>query len=382
MPLNKDMSPVSFVMACFSVLGALDLICGNKFGLGKQFERGLTLLGAMSMSMVGMLVLAPLIAEVIRPAVDWLASFIPFEPSVVPSMILANDMGGYPLAMEFATNDKVGYFNGLVVASMMGATVSFNIPFSMGVVPKEKHEKLLLGLLCGIVTVPIGCLVGGLVAGLSALDLLASVIPLFLFAGILAVCLFLIPDFCVKAFKVFAVAIKSIILIGLSAGIFEALTGIEIIPYTAPIEEGFDVCVNAAMVMSGAFPLVYILSKILDKPMKKIGEKLGINSASAIGFVSTLATNVTTFGNMQDMDDKGVMLNASFAVSAAFVFAGHLAFTLSFNADYVLSMIVGKLIAGVCAVLLAVFLYNFRTGKNKPINEAENADGERLAEKE
>lgn len=368
MPLNEDMSPLSFVMACFSVLGALDLIFGNKLGIGQQFERGLTILGTMAMSMVGMLVLAPLIAHLLQPIVSWVTSFIPFEPSVIPAMFLANDMGGAPLAMEFSTNERVGYFNALIVSSMMGATVSFTVPFAMGVVPKEKHKELLLGLLCGIVTTPIGCLAGGLVVGLSARDLLASLIPLFLFAGVLAVFLFLAPDICVKVFKIFGVIIKAIILIGLSAGIFEALTGIEVIPYTAPVQDGFDVCVNAAMVMTGAFPLVYIVSKILDRPMKKVGEKLGINSASAVGILSTLATNVTTLGNMKDMDDKGVMLNSAFAVSAAFVFAGHLAFTLSFNADFVLGMILGKLVAGVCAVVVAVFLYNMTMRKQKNVS--------------
>ena len=165
------------------------------------------------------------------------------------------------------------------------------------------------------------------------------------------------PKICIKIFKVLAVFIKIVIIIGLSAGIFEALTGIEVIPYTAPIEEGFDVIFSASMVMSGAFPFVYILSKVLDKPMKKIGEKFGINAMSAVGFLASLATNVTTLGNMKDMDDKGAVLNAAFAVSASWVFAGHLAFTLSFNAEYVLAMIVSKLVAGITAVAAALFIY-------------------------
>ena len=175
-------------------------------------------------------------------------------------------------------------------------------------------------------------------------------------------------------FKVFGVIIKVIILVGLAVGIFEALTGIELIRYTAPVEEGFSVCVNAAMVMSGAFPLIYILSKLIDKPMKKLGGLIGINSASALGFISTLATNVTTYGNMQDMDDKGIMLNSAFSVSAGFVFAGHLAFTLSFNAEYALGMIIGKILSGISAVIVAVILYKFVNKKSKKVTATpENA---------
>lgn len=351
------MSPISFVMACFSVLGALDLIIGNKFGLGKQFERGLMLIAVMAMSMVGMLVLAPLIGYFLQPAANALGSLLSIEPSVIPAMILANDMGGYPLAMEFASSEQAGYYNGLIVSAMMGVTISFNIPFAMGIVPKEKHESLLLGILCGIVTTPVGSLIAAFVVGLPMQAALGSILPLSLFAIILAVLLFLFPGPCVKVFKVLGVVITTIILIGLAAGIFEGLTGIEIIPYTAPIEEAFDVCVTAAMALSGAFPLVYIVSKILDKPMKKLGGLIGVNAVSALGFLSTLATNATTYGNMQDMDEKGVMLNGAFSVSAAFVFGGHLAFTLTFNPDYALGMIVGKLFAGICAVVVAIVLY-------------------------
>lgn len=358
------MSPISFVMACFSLLGAFDLIIGNKLGIGKQFERGIMLLGTLVTSMVGLLVLAPLIAHFLRPIMSAIGTVIPFEPSVVPAMILANDMGGAPLAMEFASNERVGYFNALIVSSMMGATISFNIPFAMGVVEKEKHEPLLLGILCGIITTPVGCLVSGIIVGLSITELLASIIPLLICAILLAIALFLFPKACVKVFKIFGAIIKIILLFGLAVGIFEGITGIELVPYTAPIQEGFEVCTNATMVMTGAFPLVYILSKLLDIPMKKIGKLIGVNSASALGFLSTLATNVTTYGNMQDMDEKGIILNSAFSVSAGFLFAGHLAFTLSFNADYAVSMIVGKLLSGISAVLVAVLFYKIM-GKRK-----------------
>ena len=58
------------------------------------------------------------------------------------------------------------------------------------------------------------------------------------------------------------------------------------------------------------------------------------------------------------------MLNAAFAVSAAFTFGGHLAFTMAFDANYVLPMIVGKLISGVFALLLAFILYRDKSAEN------------------
>ena len=40
------------VIGCFSLLGALDLITGNHLGIGREFERGLMLLGTMTMTMI------------------------------------------------------------------------------------------------------------------------------------------------------------------------------------------------------------------------------------------------------------------------------------------------------------------------------------------
>jgi ethanolamine transporter len=67
----------------------------------------------------------------------------------------------------------------------------------------------------------------------------------------------------------------------------------------------------------------------------------------------------------EKMDKKGIVLNMAFAVSGAFVFAGHLAFTVSFNADFLVPVIIGKLTAGVCAVILANFVYNKMHKKDK-----------------
>ena len=83
----------------------------------------------------------------------------------------------------------------------------------------------------------------------------------------------------------------------------------------------------------------------------------GISELSALGFVSSLATSMTTPGCMDDMDQKGIMLNSAFAVSAAFTFAGHLAFTMSFDTAYILPMIVGKITARILALWGAYFLY-------------------------
>lgn len=346
------MNILSYVMAAFMLLAAADRIFGSRLGLGREFERGIELLGTMSLSMVGMIIAAPLIAHLMQPLFDLLPSWI--DPSILPSILFANDMGGAPLAVGAAREESIGAFNAMVVSSMMGCTVSFTIPFCLGCVPKALHRDMLLGLLCGIVTIPLGCFAGGLVSGLAPLALLINLLPLLVFSGIIAVGILRAPDLCVKIFNLLGILIKAVITVGLAVGIFAFLTGIRLLPHTDTLEAGVDIVLNACAVMTGTFPMIYLLSKILAKPLKKVGGTIGINEASALGFVSSFATSVTTFSMMESMDRKGIVLNAAFLVSAGFVFTDHMAFTMAYLPEYLPAMIVGKLTAAVLALLLAI----------------------------
>ena len=158
--------------------------------------------------------------------------------------------------------------------------------------------------------------------------------------------------------------------VGLALGILKFLTGVEIVKGLAPIEgEPLGICCSAAIVMAGAFPLVYTVSKLLGKPLEKLGGLLGISGTAALGFMASLATNTTTFEMMNRMDKKGAMLNSAFAMAGAFTFAGHLAYTMARDTDYILPMIVGKLVAGVSSVIVAIIIYNRIEKKGKTENE-------------
>ncbi len=352
------MNYLTIIILIFSVLGAIDKIFGNRFGLGKEFEKAFMLLGTMALCMIGMIVISPFIAQVMRPVSEVFSNVLHIDASIIPASLFANDMGGAPLAVEMASDEKIGLYNALVVSSMMGCTVSFTIPFALGVVGKNQHEELMLGLLCGIVTIPIGCFVSGIICGLPILSLLLVLLPLIIFSGVIAFGLVKFPKFCIKAFKVFGVFINTLIIIGLALGIVRFLSGIEIIKGLTTIEEGAAICLNAAIVLSGSFPFMYILSKVLAKPLKAIGRKIGVNEYSVVGIVSTLATSATAFGMMDKMDKKGAVMNSAFSISGAFILGSHLAFTMAFDNTYVFPVLLGKLISGVCALIVANVIFS------------------------
>ena len=81
-----------------------------------------------------------------------------------------------------------------------------------------------------------------------------------------------------------------------------------------------------------------------------------MNEAGSAGMVANLANNIAMFNIMGDMNPKGKLLNVAFAVSAAFVFGDHLGFTAGVNQSMVTPVIVGKLVAGITALIVANIL--------------------------
>ena len=45
---------IIWIMAAGAVIGALDKIIGNRFGLGEQFDEGFNAMGPLALGMVGM----------------------------------------------------------------------------------------------------------------------------------------------------------------------------------------------------------------------------------------------------------------------------------------------------------------------------------------
>ncbi len=344
------------LMAVFLVLGALDRVIGNKFGLGEKFEEGILAMGALALAMIGILCLAPVLSALLRPVVVPLYGFLGADPAMFAGTILANDMGGAALARELALTEEAGQFGGLIVGAMLGPTVVFTIPVALGILRKEDLEPLAQGVLAGIVTIPLGAFAGGLAAGFPVGMVLRNLIPIVLIALLLALGLWKRPAAMVKGFAVFGKVVVALITLGLAAAIVESLTGLALVPGMAPIEEGFVTVGAIAIVLAGAFPLVYVITRVFQKPLLRLGRLLGMNDVAAAGLVATLANNIPMFQMLHQMDRRGKVINVAFAVSAAFVFGDHLGFTAGFDETMIFPMIVAKLTGGAAAVGLALLL--------------------------
>ena len=344
------------IMAVFAVLGALDRIFGNKFGLGQEFENGILAMGSLAMAMIGIICLAPVLASILKPVVVPVYNFLGADGAMFAGTILACDMGGGSLAQELTSDSQAALLGGVITGSMLGATVVFTIPVAMGILKDEDKPFLAKGILCGVVTVPIGVLVGGLVAGFDLLMVLRNLVPIVLIALLIALGLWKWEKAMIKGFGWFGKGIIALITAGLVCAIVETLTGFVIIPGLAPISEGFETVGEIAIILAGAFPLVYAITKLLKKPLLKLGKALGVNDTAAAGLIASLANSIATFDMMKNMDTRGKVVNVAFAVSAAFVFGDHMGFTAGFAPEMLPAVILGKLAGGISAVCIALLL--------------------------
>ena len=174
------------IMALFAALGAIDRIIGNRFGLGKPFEEGILAMGALALAMLGIISLAPVLAKVLNPVVVPVYGFLGADPAMFAGTLLACDMGGGALAQEMAADPQSALMGGVLCGSMLGATIVFTIPVAMGILHQEDRPAMAKGILAGIVTIPVGLLAGGLVAGFPLPMVLRNLIPIVIIGALIA----------------------------------------------------------------------------------------------------------------------------------------------------------------------------------------------------
>ena len=105
---------ILYIMVIFSIIGGIDKLLNNRFGLGEKFEESPSKnMGALSLSMIGIIGLAPVISQVLTPPSPKLVSNISgADPSVFISSILAIDLGGYVASAELAQCQQLAKLNG------------------------------------------------------------------------------------------------------------------------------------------------------------------------------------------------------------------------------------------------------------------------------
>ena len=349
------MNPLIFILFLFAAAAALDKFFGNRLKLGEEFDKGLALMGPLSLSMVGLYCFSTLAGQKLADLFGERAGWF-LDPSVLVGCVLSSDIGAYAVSEQIAATPEIAAFSGLLLASVLGSTLSFALPATIGSVRREDTEPLLTGTAYGILTIPIGLVPGGLLAGLSARTLLFCLLPVLLFSLALACGIRFRRSAAVRAVGLLGRGMQalSILLFLLTAvGIFWELPALA---DPSRVSEILLIILRVTVVICGSLAAVSVLLRLAKKPILRLSQLLGVNEYAVAGLLMTTVTSLAMAAVFERMDRRGKVFNAAFAVSGAFVFGGQLAFVSAAREAIIPAYVLSKLIGGITAGILALCL--------------------------
>lgn len=344
---------ILWILAAGAVLGGLDLVIGNRFGLGERFEEGFKLLGPTALSMAGILCLAPLLSGALESTLAPLWRALGLDPAMLGG-ILAIDMGGYQTAKSLALDAAIGRYSGILVAATLGCTVTYTIPLGAGMLRGTDATGFYRGMLIGLGTLPIALLIGGAASGIGALALLVQTLPVALFSILLMLGLKFFAKQSIRAFSAFAALLRWLSILGLTAGAAQYIADIRLIPGLALMEDAMKTVSSIGIVMLGSLPMAELLRRALSKPLMRLGRKLGMKDSSLAALLVGFVSITPALAMMKEMDPRGQTMNAAFSVCATSALAAHLGFTLSAEPQMLLPLLLTKFFGGMLTAILAV----------------------------
>lgn len=377
---------IYIIMTC-AVLGAFAAIKDSETGLGKQFMEGLHTVGHIFVPAAGIMASIPYLSWFIDKVISPIFDKIGADPAIAATAILASDMGGYQLANVLKSSYE-GWIMALIVGFMAGATIVFSIPMGLAMLDKRDHKYLALGVMSGILTIPIGAFISSVIIvftnsqvrdvintsgeathlfTISLGQIFLNLLPLFIFVILLALGLYFLPDIMIKGFMWFGRFLDAGIKLVLVFSIVEYFTGVfstvfgswGFDPIMADATDQFRALETAGYIgimLAGAFPMVYLLQKYASRPLEAMGKKMGLSAVGSAGLVSTIANILAMFKLVKSMPPKDKVINISFGVCAAFLLGDHLSFTANFQPTLILPVLIGKLSAGIIGIGLAYWL--------------------------
>lgn len=345
---------IMYFMAFGVLIGGVDRILGNRFGFGVRFENAFRLLGPIALSMAGIICLAPLLSSLMGSAVVPLSDLLGMDPGIFGS-ILSIDMGGYQLALDLAADPQIGRFAAIIVSSIFGCTVVFTIPVGLGTIRMDDRPYFTKGILLGLIAMPAAILTGGLVFGLTVVEILWNSSPILMISLLLFIGIVKWPDAMMRGFQVFARLIQMITTAGLTLAAIHHIAGIEILKGMPPLMDAMKTVCSIAIVMLGSMPLAELIQRLMKVPFTWIRKQTGLNSVSTTALLLSMVSVTPALAMIPDMDKRGKVVNSAYIVCGASAFAAHLAFTMSTQPDMVPALLSAKLLGGFLGAAIALF---------------------------
>ena len=377
---------VYIIMVC-AIVGCIASVVRPESELGQEFVAGIDSIGPIFLPVAGIMASAPyltaFVSSVFGPAFGALGA----DPAMAATTFIAVDMGGYQLADALAET-RESWIMAMMTGYMGGATIVFTIPVALKMLEKRDRKYLALGVMSGLLAIPIGVFVASAIIALahpvireavstnaeatyqvmlSFSQIGINLIPLIIVCVLLAVGLKFIPDGMIKGFIVFGRVMESALKIVFVLVVVEYFTGVfttvfggfgfdPIIADDEDIFRALETSGAIGMMLCGAFPMVYLIKRYLAKPLAKIGGLVHLSSDATTGLLAASANVLAALAMVKSLKARDKVIVLAFAVCCAFLFGDHLSFTANFQPSLIAPVIGGKLVGGICAIVFAFLL--------------------------
>ena len=335
-----------------AVIGGIDYLMGSRLGLGRKFKEGFDCIATLSLSMTGIIVVAPVLARFISPAISPLFRSVGMDPAML-SCFFSPTMGGYDLAMNLADTPEMGLFSGLVVSGLLGTTISYTIPMGMGVIDEKDKDSFIKGLLLSVIPMPVGCFVGGILMGLPMKLLGRNLVLVCGMAVLLVAGLVFFREKTIRGFTCVANGIKVIAVAGLVIGAVQSLTGLELLKGTTPVMEAIQVPANTALTLMGCLPLIEIIWKLFKQGFEAVGRKININGVAVEGFLLGAASAIAVFKLVHFMNPKGKVAVVAWVAGAMGIFTAYMAYCMKVAPEMVMPQMAARSLSGFLGFVIA-----------------------------
>lgn len=297
----------------------------------------------------------------------------------------------------------------MIVGLMAGATIVFTIPLGLPMLDKRDHKYMALGILSGLLAIPFGVLISTLIILFSNTKIRTSIdttseathifqismtiiftnlLPLIVFVVVIAIGLYFFSDIMIKLFIFFGRILDICIKLVFVFSVVEIFTGLftnvfggwGFDPIMADKEDNFRALENAgniAIMLSGAFPMVYLIRKYFSSSLHRIGNKVGLSEVGSAGFIATIANILAMLKLVKDMPPKDKVLNIAFGVCSAFLLGDHLSYSANFQPTLIPAVLIGKFSAGITAIIFAYILCIPKAKKLEEIDRRMGIIGEK-----
>lgn len=375
------------VVMLFAIWGAVAAVRDDSTGIGWEFMEGIRTIGVLFLPVGAVLAAAPMLSAAINHAIVPLFSFMGADRAMAATTLVSVDMGGYQMADALASSREnwiIASFNGF----LLGPHVVFTIPVALAMLPKKDHRYLALGMMAGLITIPIALFVGlGVVALTQPLirptvatdtaatfrlamtfgQILRDLFPLTIIVALIVAALRFMPDIMVRGFMGFGRLADAAIKLVFGACIVQYFTGIfgylfgkwpfdPLLADAANSIRGLEIAGYIGIMLAGAFPMVYALRRYCGGAIERIGKLTGFSDVGSAGLIATTANPLTLFRLIPEMDARNKVMTISYAVCGSWVLGDSLAFIANFQPSLIVPLMFGKLVGAICGILVARWL--------------------------